>query len=283
MDAGVPVTKHVAGIAMGLIKEGDKTAILTDILGDEDHLGDMDFKVAGTRDGITAFQMDIKIKGLSAATMQEALGKAKNARNRILDLMEIALAQPRTELSPFAPRILTIHVPVDTIGMIIGPGGKMIREIVEKSGATVDIMDDGQVNIASTNGESGEKARDMIQLLIQAPEIGKTYTGTVKKITDFGAFLEILPGKEGLLHISEMDRTRVNSVTDVMKLGDEIEVKLLSIDPRGKMDLSRRALLLAQDNPETANQPYERKRPPRPEGGGSRDRGRDRDRGPRRG
>jgi polyribonucleotide nucleotidyltransferase len=283
MDAGVPVAKHVAGIAMGLIKDGDKTAILTDILGDEDHLGDMDFKVAGTRDGITAFQMDIKIKGLSAATMHEALGKAKNARNRILDLMETALVQPRPDLSPFAPRILTIHVPIDCIGMIIGPGGKMIREIVEKSGATVDIMDDGQVNIASTNGESGEKARDMIQLLIQAPEIGKIYTGTVKKIMDFGAFLEILPGKEGLLHISEMDRNRVNSVTDIMKVGDEIEVKLLSIDPRGKLDLSRRALLLAQDNPDAANEPYERKRPARPEGGGSRDRGRDRDRGPRRG
>jgi polyribonucleotide nucleotidyltransferase len=283
MDAGVPITKHVAGIAMGLIKEGDKTAILTDILGDEDHLGDMDFKVAGTRDGITAFQMDIKIKGLSADTMHEALGKARNARNRILDLMETALPQPRAELSAFAPRILTIHVPIDCIGMIIGPGGKMIREIVEKSGATVDIMDDGQVNIASTNGESGEKARNMIELLIQAPEIGKIYTGTVKKIMDFGAFLEILPGKEGLLHISEIDRGRVNSVTDVLKVGDEIEVKLLSIDPRGKLDLSRRALLLAQDNPDAANEPYERKRPPRPEGGGSRDRGRDRDRGPRRG
>jgi polyribonucleotide nucleotidyltransferase len=282
MDAGVPVVKHVAGIAMGLIKEGDKTAILTDILGDEDHLGDMEFTVAGTRDGITAFQMDIKIKGLSADTMHEALGKARDARNRILDLMETALGQPRPELSPFAPRILTIHVPIDCIGMIIGPGGKMIREIVEKSGATVDIMDDGQVNIASTSGESGEKARDMIQLLIQAPEIGKIYTGTVKKIMDFGAFLEILPGKEGLLHISEMDRNRVNSVTDIMKVGDEIEVKLLSIDPRGKLDLSRRALLMAQDNPESANEPYERKRPPRPEGG-SRDHGRDRDRGPRRG
>jgi polyribonucleotide nucleotidyltransferase len=280
MDAGVPVSKHVAGIAMGLIKEGDKTAVLTDILGDEDHLGDMDFKVAGTRDGINAFQMDIKIKGLSTTTMREALEKARNARFRILDLMETAMPAPRPELSPFAPRILTIHVPVDTIGMIIGPGGKMIREIVEKSGATVDIMDDGQVNIASTNGESGEKAKQMIQLLIQAPEIGKIYTGTVKKITDFGAFVEILPGKEGLLHISEIDRTRIKSVTDVLKLGDEIDVKLLSIDPRGKMDLSRRALLIAQDNPEAANEPYERKRPPRPEGGGH-DRGRDRDRGHR--
>jgi polyribonucleotide nucleotidyltransferase len=283
MDAGVPVIKHVAGIAMGLIKEGDKTAIVTDILGDEDHLGDMDFKVAGTRDGVTAFQMDIKIKGLSAATMRQALEKACDARNRILDQMELAMPAARPELSPFAPRILTIHVPVDSIGMIIGPGGKMIREIVEKSGATVDIMDDGQVNIASTSGESGEKAKEMIRRLLEAPEIGKVYTGTVKKITDFGAFLEILPGKEGLLHISEMDRGRVNSVTDVMKVGDEIEVKLLSVDPRGKMDLSRRALLIAQDNPELANQPYERKRPPRPEGGGGRDRGRgDRDRGPRR-
>jgi len=282
MDAGVPVSRHVAGIAMGLIKENEQTVILTDILGDEDHLGDMDFKVAGTREGITAFQMDIKIQGLSAAVMREALQKARDARLHILSLMEEAIAAPRPDISPFAPRIITIHVPVDTIGLIIGPGGKQIREIVEKSGATVDIMDDGQVNIASVNGESGEKAKQMILALIEEPEVGKVYTGTVKKITEFGAFVEIIPGKEGLLHISEIERHRIKSVTDVLKVGDEVEVKLLSIDPRGKMDLSRRALLVAQDSPDGAEAPYERRRPPRSEGREQRgrDRGfsRDRDR-----
>ncbi len=286
MDAGVPVKTHVAGIAMGLVQEGDQTAILTDILGDEDHLGDMDFKVTGTRSGITAFQMDIKIKGLSTAIMRDALEKARDARLRILDLMEAAMPAPRPDISPHAPRIMTIHVPVDSIGTIIGPGGKMIREIVEKSGAKIDIMDDGQVNIASTNGEAGEKARNMILRLIEAPEIGKVYTGVVKKITDFGAFVEILPGKEGLLHISEIERGRVKSVTDVLKVGDEVDVKLLAIDPRGKLDLSRRALLIAQDHPEMADQPYERKRPPRSDhhddrGGKDRHQRRDRDRNDR--
>lgn len=267
MDAGVPVSKHVAGIAMGLIKEEESTVILTDILGDEDHLGDMDFKVAGTRDGISAFQMDIKIKGMPTELMRAALEQAQEARLRILDIMEEAIPGPRPEISPYAPHIITIHVPVDSIGAIIGPGGKMVREIVDKSGATVDIMDDGQVNIASVNGESGEKAREMILRLIEAPEIGKTYTGIVKKITDFGAFVEILPGKEGLLHISEIERHRIKSVTDVLKVGDEVEVKLLSIDPRGKLDLSRRALLVAQDNPnpDGTEPDYQRVRPPRRE------------------
>jgi len=288
MDAGVPIARHVAGIAMGLIKEGDDTAILTDILGDEDHLGDMDFKIAGTREGITAFQMDIKIQGLSTALMRQALEKAQDARFRILSIMEEAMPASRPEMSQYAPRIISIHVPIDCIGMIIGPGGKMIREIVEKSGAKVDIMDDGQVNIASISGESGEKAKQMILAMIEEPEVGKIYTGTVKKITEFGAFLEIIPGKEGLLHISEIERHRINSVTDVLKVGDEVDVKLLSIDARGKMDLSRRALLVAQDNPEAANTPYVRQRPPRPEGrdrdrgfSRDRDRGRDRPREPR--
>jgi polyribonucleotide nucleotidyltransferase len=196
--------------------------------------------------------------------------------------MEEAMPTTRPEMSPYAPRIISIHVPVDCIGLIIGPGGKQIREIVEKSGAKIDIMDDGQVNIASVDGESSEKAKKMIEALIEEPEVGKIYTGTVKKITEFGAFLEIIPGKEGLLHISEIERHRINSVTDVLKVGDEVEVKLLSIDARGKMDLSRRALLVAQDNPDGANAPYVRQRPPRPEGR-DRDRGfsRDRDRGPR--
>jgi polyribonucleotide nucleotidyltransferase len=226
----------------------------------------------------------------SPALMRQALDKAQDARFRILNLMEEAMPASRPEMSPYAPRIISIHVPVDCIGLIIGPGGKQIREIVEKSGAKVDIMDDGQVNIASVNGEAGEKAKQMILALIEEPEVGKVYTGTVKKITEFGAFLEIIPGKEGLLHISEIERHRINSVTDVLKVGDEVEVKLLSIDARGKMDLSRRALLVAQDNPEAANPPYVRQRPPRPEGrdrdrgfSRDRDRGRDRPREPRSG
>jgi polyribonucleotide nucleotidyltransferase len=287
--AGVPVKQHVAGIAMGLISEDKKTAILTDILGDEDHMGDMDFKVAGTREGITAIQMDIKIKGLSPELMREALGKAQNARFRILDVMEKAIPEARPDLSTYAPRIISIHVPVDEIGTVIGPGGKMIREITEKSGAKVDIMDDGQVNIASADGESAEIAKNMLLRLVEAPEPGKNYTGIVKKVTDFGAFVEILPGKDGLLHISEIDKGRIDRVTDVLNVGDEIEVKLLTVDNQGKMDLSRRAVLLEQDGELPADQPYVRNRPQRSGGGrggrNDRDRGgRDRrDRGNRRG
>jgi polyribonucleotide nucleotidyltransferase len=276
MDAGVPVSKHVAGIAMGLISEGDKPIILTDILGDEDHLGDMDFKVAGTREGITAFQMDIKIKGLSTATMRTALDKAKNARFRILDIMEEAMPHANADLSQFAPRIISVQVPIESIGSIIGPGGKVIRDIVEKSGAKVDIMDDGRVNIASIDAESGEKAKRMVLRILEAPEIGKVYTGIVKKIADFGAFVEVLPGRDGLLHISEIERERINKVSDHLNVGDEIQVKLLSVSPEGKMDLSRRILLLEADaaaNGQTM-EPYTRQRPPRPEG---RDRHNDRD------
>lgn len=275
MAAGVPVSQPVAGIAMGLVKEGDAAAVLTDILGDEDHLGDMDFKVTGTRNGITAFQMDVKIQGLPAEIMHDALQKAKLARLQILDIMQKAIPAPKAELSPHAPRIISIHVPIEEIGTVIGPGGKTIREIVEKSGAKVDIMDDGQVNIASVDGESGEKAKKMILRLVEAPEPGKTYVGTVKKITDFGAFVEILPGKEGLLHISEIERHRINKVSDHLNVGDEIEVKLLSIEPNGKMDLSRRALLFEQDGGSPDGQPYQRVRPPRTDNRGYRD-GRDR-------
>ncbi|TKJ41692.1 polyribonucleotide nucleotidyltransferase [candidate division LCP-89 bacterium B3_LCP] len=276
MAAGVPTTQHVAGIAMGLVMDGDQTAILTDILGDEDHLGDMDFKVAGTRNGITAIQMDIKIKGLSPALMSEALGKAQNARFRILDIMEEAISEPRPELSDYAPRILSVQVPVDEIGTVIGPGGKMIREITEKSGAKVDIMDDGKVNIASVDAESGEMARKMVLRLIEAPEPGKNYTGTVRKVTDFGAFVEILPGKDGLLHISEIAKGRIDRVTDEIDVGDEIEVKLLSVDRQGKMDLSRRAVLMEQDGELPSDKPYTRNRPDRPSGRDNRGGGRDR-------
>jgi polyribonucleotide nucleotidyltransferase len=271
-DAGVPVKAHVSGIAMGLISEGDQTVILTDILGDEDHLGDMDFKVAGTREGITAIQMDIKIKGLTTEIMQEALAKAQNARLRILDLMDAEIREPRAELSSYAPRILTINIPIEEIGSVIGPGGKSIRDIVEKSGAKVDILDDGQVNIASVDGESGEIAKRMILRMVEKPEPGKNYKGIVKKVTDFGCFVEILPGKDGLLHISEIDKGRINKVTDLFNVGDDIEVKLLSVDDDGRMDLSRRALLIEQEfvaNGETP-QPYTRVRPPRTGGRDSR-------------
>jgi len=246
MDAGVPLKTPIAGIAMGLIKEGDDFLVLTDILGDEDHLGDMDFKVAGSAAGITAFQMDIKIKGIPAEVFATALEKAKSARLRILSIMNETLAEARTEMSRYAPRITTIKVKPDNIGTVIGPGGKMIREITEKSGATINIDDDGTVLIASTQQESSDIAREMIESLVQEPEKGKTYKGKIKKITNFGAFVEILPGKEGLLHISNIAHERINKVEDVLKVGEEVEVKLLDIDPQGKMDLSRKALLATE-------------------------------------
>jgi polyribonucleotide nucleotidyltransferase len=242
MDAGVPIKSPIAGIAMGLVKEDDKVAILTDILGDEDHLGDMDFKVAGNREGITAFQMDIKIQGISKEIMTEALDRAKKARLFILDKMEEALPAPREELSKFAPRIHHVKIPVDCIGAVIGPGGKMIREITEKTGATINIDDDGTVTIASIESEASDAAREIIKGLTALPEAGEIYTGTVKKIMNFGAFVEILPGKEGLLHISNIDKQRINKVEDVLSVGDEVQVKLLKIE-NGKYDLSRKALL----------------------------------------
>jgi len=243
MDAGVPIKSAVAGIAMGLVKEGDDIAILTDILGDEDHLGDMDFKIAGSREGVTAFQMDIKIAGISTDVLKEALDKARTARLSLLDIMDETISTHKSELSPYAPRIFSMRIDVEDIGMIIGPGGKMIREIIEKSGAEVNIEDDGMVQIASSDEEACQIAREMIEALTQKPEIGKVYTAKVKKITNFGAFVEFLPGKEGLLHISEIAKERVNRVEDHLKLGDKIEVKLLKRNPEGKYDLSRKVLL----------------------------------------
>ena len=250
MDAGVPVKDAVAGIAMGLIKEDNKIVVLTDILGDEDHLGDMDFKVAGTKKGITAFQMDIKIAGISSTVMREALDKAKSARLRILESMAKTISTPKAELSPFAPRIVSMRIDTDDIGLVIGPGGKMIREIVEKSGAEVNIEDDGIVQIASENEDACRIAMDMIRGLTQKPEPGKTYHGKVKKITNFGAFVEILPGKEGLLHISEIALQRINRVEDYLKVGQEVDVKLQSVSPEGKYDLSMKALLMEGKNKE---------------------------------
>jgi polyribonucleotide nucleotidyltransferase len=243
MDAGVPVKSAVAGIAMGLVKEGNQVAILTDILGDEDHVGDMDFKVTGTRKGVTAFQMDIKIKGISSALMREALEKAKSARVRVLDIMDRTISTPKPELSPYAPRIIWIKVDVDQIGTVIGPGGKMIREICERSGAEINIEDDGTIQIASADDAACRMAREIIEGLTKKPEPGTIYKGRVTKITNFGAFVEILPGKDGLLHISEIAHHRVARVEEYMKVGDEIEVKLLSVSPEGKYELSRKVLL----------------------------------------
>ena len=241
-DAGVPMTGACAGVAMGLIKEGKRVAVLTDILGTEDHLGDMDFKVAGTRAGVTSIQMDIKIEGLDFGIVTEALEKARKARLHILDIMEAAMPQPRSQLSKYAPRIITIQIPQAKIGDIIGPKGKTIRSIQEQTGAEINIDDSGLITISGV-GESGERARDIIASMVQTPEVGKIYEGTVKSTTAFGAFVEILPGVEGLLHISELQHGRTEKTEDVVKKGDTVKVKLLEVDERGRMKLSRKALM----------------------------------------
>jgi len=243
MDAGVPLKQGVAGVAMGLIKEGDQVAVLTDILGNEDHLGDMDFKVAGTRDGINSYQMDIKIKGISFEIMERALEQARQARLHILDKMDEAITESRTDLSKYAPRLTTLYIPVDQIGAVIGPGGKTIKSIVAESGAEVNIEDDGRVIVAAVNREDSDRAVEMIKRITAVPEAGETYTGPVKRIAEFGAFVEILPGKEGLLHISQIDFRRINSVDEVLKVGDMVTVKLLRVEDNGKLVLSRKALM----------------------------------------
>ena len=242
-DGGVPLRKAVAGIAMGLVKEQDRVAILSDILGNEDHLGDMDFKVAGTRDGLTAFQMDIKIRGISLGIMRTALEQARAGRMYILDRMDAALPAPAADLSAYAPRLTSLKVPVDMIGAVIGPGGKVIRQIVKDSGAEVNIEDDGTIIVAATSKESAQKAIDAINRITEVPEIGKIYHSTVKKVTDFGAFVEFLPGKEGLVHVSQLDVKRVNSPSDVVKVGDQFDVKLIATDDQGRLKLSRKAVL----------------------------------------
>ncbi len=243
MDAGVPLRAPCAGVAMGLITDGERVAVLTDILGTEDHLGDMDFKVAGTREGVTSIQMDIKIQGLDPAIMRQALSQAHDARLHILDVMAHTLDSARSELSEFAPRIMTIQINPERIGEIIGPKGKTIRGIQDETGAEVNVDDSGQVTIAAVDGLAGERARQMIEALVEEPEVGAVYEGLVKTTTAFGAFVEILPGREGLLHISELQHERTNSTEDVVNKGDRVRVKLLEIDGRGKMRLSRKALL----------------------------------------
>jgi len=243
MDAGVPIKEHVAGIAMGLVKEGEQYFILSDIMGDEDHLGDMDFKVAGTWEGVTAVQMDIKIPGITKEIMAEALLQAKEGRRKILEIMKATIAEPRPELSPYAPRIVTIQVPVEKIRDIIGPGGKTIRSIIEQTGATIDIDDDGTIRIASVNGEANEKVIQMIQELTQEVEVGGVYKGIVRRVMDYGAIVEIFPGTSGLVHISQLDHKRIQNVRDIVREGDEIEVKCIGIDENGRISLSRKALL----------------------------------------
>ena len=243
MDAGVPIKAPVGGIAMGLIKEGDKVVILTDILGDEDHFGDMDFKVTGTTEGITAIQMDIKITGLDIDIMRMALDKARTARLHIIEHMVTTIPKHRDQLSEYAPRIITIKIPQSKIGEVIGPGGKMIRSIIEDTGAKIDIEDDGTVLIASVDGEAGRKAQERIEALVEEAEIGKVYDGVVRRTTNFGAFVEIIPGTDGLVHISELDNTRVNRVEDICRVGDRMQVKCIDIDGDGKVRLSRRVLL----------------------------------------
>jgi polyribonucleotide nucleotidyltransferase len=243
MDAGVPVKAPCAGVAMGLIKDGDKVAILTDILGSEDHLGDMDFKVAGTEQGITSIQMDIKIEGLDLKIMEEALARAKAGRLHILAEMKKALSAARPDLSPHAPRIITIQIKPDKIGDIIGPKGKTIRGIQDATGAKISVEDSGIVTIAAVGGEAGQKARDMISAIVAEPEVGRIYEGPVKSTTAFGAFVEIIPGVEGLLHISELQHGRTEKTEDVVKKGDIVKVQLLEVDDRGRMKLSRKALL----------------------------------------
>ncbi len=243
MDAGIPLKSPVAGIAMGLIKEGDTVVILSDILGDEDHLGDMDFKVAGTAEGVTALQMDIKITGVSREIMKEALEQAREGRLHILDKMAEALAEPRQEMSPYAPRITTIYVKTDKIRDVIGSGGKNVRGITEATGVTIDIEDSGKINIASHDMAACEKAIKMIRDLTAEAEEGKLYMGTVKKVMDFGAFVEIFPGTDGLVHISELDTERVKNVTDVLREGDKVLVKCIGIDKQGKIKLSRKEAL----------------------------------------
>jgi len=243
MDAGVKIPELVGGVAMGLIKEGDDVAVLTDILGDEDHFGDMDFKICGTKSGVTAVQMDIKCTGLSRETMGQALEQARQARLHILGVMEQTLSKPREEMSKYAPTIKTIKINPDKIRDVIGPGGKTIRSITETTGVKIDISDDGSVNIASADQEASKRAIEIIMGLTEEAEIGKIYQGVVKRIMDFGAFVEILPGTEGLVHISQLAHERVNQVSDILKEGDEVQVRVLDIDKQGRIRLSRKEAL----------------------------------------
>jgi polyribonucleotide nucleotidyltransferase len=245
MDAGVPLKAPVAGVAMGLVKEGDQYAILTDIAGAEDHYGDMDFKVAGTKDGITALQMDIKVGGITAQIMREALAQAQRGRLFILEKMDEIITEGRVKVSSYAPRIYTLQIPVDKIRDVIGPGGKMIRSIIEQTGVKIDVEDSGKVNVASNDEVSANKALQIIRDLTASAEVGKTYLGKVSRLADFGAFVEILPGLDGLLHISEVAEHRIKDVRDELKEGDQVLVKVLAVEGN-RIKLSRKAILKEQ-------------------------------------
>ena len=285
MDAGVPIKAPVAGVAMGLIMEGDRYAILSDIAGLEDHYGDMDFKVAGTSKGITALQMDIKVDGISFEIMTEALEQARKGRLHLLELMAQTLPAPRADISPYAPRIYAIQIPKAKIGELIGPGGKNVRAIQESTGVDINIEEDGTVQVASSDAAAAEKALSMIRAQMEEPELGRIYKGVVKRVEPYGAFVEILPGTDGLLHVSELDWNRVDSVDDVLKLGDEIEVKLVDYERGGKLRLSRKVLLPKPEGYVERPRAPRDDRPPRsgPRGDRRDDRRGDRDRGGDRG
>jgi len=245
MDAGVPLKAPVAGVAMGLVKEGDDYAILTDIAGAEDHYGDMDFKVAGTKDGITALQMDIKVGGITAQVMREALAQAQRGRLHILGKMDEVITTHREKVSAYAPRIYTLQIPVDKIRDVIGPGGKMIRSIIEQTGVKIDVEDTGKVNVASNDEVSANKALQIIRDLTATAEVGKTYLGKVTRLAEFGAFVEIIPGTDGLLHISEVAEHRIKDIKDELKEGDQVLVKVLAVEGN-RIKLSRKAILKEQ-------------------------------------
>jgi polyribonucleotide nucleotidyltransferase len=246
MAAGVPITNPVAGISVGLVKEPDRYVLLTDIIGDEDHYGDMDFKVAGTQNGITGIQLDLKIDGISEEIVRNTLKQSREARMEILRNMLMAISRPRSEISPWAPRLLRTHIDPEKIGLLIGPGGKMIRSIQEATGALIEVEDDGTVSIASSSAEGAAEAMRRVEALTASVEIGRVYTGRVTSVKDFGAFIEILPGKDGLCHISELADGYVNSVSDVCKVGDELQVKVIAIDDQDRVKLSRKVLLREQ-------------------------------------
>ena len=263
MDAGVPVRAAVGGIAMGLIKEEARYAILTDIQGMEDFLGDMDFKVAGTRNGITALQMDIKVHGLNREILSAALDQAVAGYNFILDKMEAAIPSPRADLSPYAPRIVVLKIAVDKIREVIGPGGKMVNKIIDETGVKIDIEDDGTIYIASPDGEAAAQAKKIIEDLVREVEVGEIYMGTVVRVESYGAFVELLPGKDGLVHISQLDRKRVAKTEDVVKVGDSIEVKVIGIDEKGRVKLSHKVLLPPDPDEEENSEEEKKRRRPR--------------------
>jgi polyribonucleotide nucleotidyltransferase len=246
MAAGVPITNPVAGISVGLVKEADRYVLLTDIIGDEDHYGDMDFKVAGTQNGITGIQLDLKIDGISEEIVRNTLKQSREARMEILRNMLAAISRPRSEISPWAPRLLRTHIDPEKIGLLIGPGGKMIRSIQEATGALIEVDDDGTVGIASSSAEGAQEAMRRVEALTASVEVGRIYDGRVTSVKDFGAFIEILPGKDGLCHISELADGYVNSVSDVCKVGDEMQVKVIAVDDQDRVKLSRKAVLRKQ-------------------------------------